>query len=52
MVSIGTWNLENFAPPGASTSSPDNQQAYATKLDSLAATSPSWTPTSWPSRRS
>jgi endonuclease/exonuclease/phosphatase family metal-dependent hydrolase len=38
MVRIGTWNLENFAPPGPDSASPDAQAAYDAKLDTLAAT--------------
>lgn len=36
MLRIGTWNLENFAPPGEDAGSPDRQRAYDTKLDTLA----------------
>ena len=38
MVRIGTWNLENLAPPGPDPATPDGQAAYHAKLDTLAAT--------------
>ena len=38
MVRIGTWNLENLAPPGAGAASPEDRASYQTKLDTLAAT--------------
>jgi endonuclease/exonuclease/phosphatase family metal-dependent hydrolase len=37
MVLIGTWNLENFFPPGE-TAGPTNQAAYDAKVTALAAT--------------
>ena len=37
MVAIGTWNLENFFPPGGA-SGPTTQAAYDAKLAALAAT--------------
>lgn len=38
MVRIGTWNLENLAPPGGGSVSPEDRDAYETKLGNLAAT--------------
>lgn len=37
MVRIGTWNLENFAPPSRASASPDDSAAYEAKLANLAA---------------
>lgn len=37
MVRIGTWNLENFAPPSTAPASPDDGAAYEAKLANLAA---------------
>ena len=38
MTRIGTWNLENLARPGGASGAPNDQTAYAAKLDTLAAT--------------
>lgn len=38
MVRIGTWNLENFAPPGEEAASPAGRAVYEAKLENLAAT--------------
>ena len=35
MVRIGTWNLENLAPPGPDSASPESQAAYDAKLMAL-----------------
>jgi hypothetical protein len=51
VLAVATWNLENLFRPGEG-AGPTDQDAYTTKLDSLAATINHLTPTCWGCRRS